>query len=162
VARALAFLLAAANFAPMVYVAHRLSTGSRITLRGVIAYLLVMAGLRSFSLAAHHPGPGAYVQVGFAAVLWLAAALIAGWRPVLFRRATWVTAPAVVLAVEPVKYRDVVRWKIRFAYFDPEGVAQESADEVVTGAWKVGDECLAVFQPDQPDLATMRPVTAES
>jgi len=60
--------------------------------------------------------------------------------------------------VEPVTYRDAVRWRIRFAYFDPQGVAQESADEVLTDGWKPGDACVAVFQPNQPDLATMKPL----
>ena len=104
------------------------------------------------------PGPEAFVQFGIVAAMLLVAALLSGWRPFRFSGVRWVTAPAVVLAVEPVKYRDVVRWRIRFAYFDPEGVAQESADEVVTDAWKVGDSCLAVFKPNQPDLATMRPL----
>jgi len=100
----------------------------------------------------------AIAELAIGAILILGAGLLSG-RLVLPRPAIWVTAPAVVLAVEPVKYRDVVRWKIRFAYFDPEGIAQESADEVVTGAWKVGDSCLAVFRPNQPDLATMKPIS---
>ena len=63
----------------------------------------------------------------------------------LFRRREWITAPAVVLRVEPVKYVDSTRWRIHFAYFDPDGQPQESADEVVTDAWKPGDDCIAVF-----------------
>jgi hypothetical protein len=98
----------------------------------------------------------AIAELGIGAILLFAAALVSG-RLVLFRRPAWITAPAVVTAVESVTYRDVVRWRIRFAYFDPEGVAQESADEVVVNAWKPGDSCLAVFQPNQPDLATMKP-----
>jgi len=147
---------------PMVYVAYRLSTGSKITLRGVIAYLLVARAIATISVAARQDvGPAAFVQLAIAGAMLLVAALLSGWRPFRFRRAEWMTAPAVVLAVEPVTYRDdVVRWRIRFAYFDPEGVAQESADEVVTGAWKVGDSCLAVFQANQPDLATMRPIAS--
>jgi hypothetical protein len=100
----------------------------------------------------------AIVRLATAATLLLSAGFVSG-RLVLFRRSKWITAPATVTAVEPVKYRDVVRWRIRFAYFDREGVPQESADEVVTGTWKPGDQCLAVFQSGQPDLATMKPVS---
>jgi hypothetical protein len=129
--------------------------------RGVIAYLLVVRALTTFGRAVRlDPGPDAYIQFGFATAMLFVAALLAGWRPFRFNQVGWMTAPAVVLAVEPVKYRDAVRWRIRFAYFDPEGVAQESADEVVTDAWKVGDSCLAVFKPNQPDLATMRPLAS--
>ena len=45
---------------------------------------------------------------------------------------------------------------MRFAYFDRDGAAQESADEVVTGHWKPGDECVAVYRQDRPSLATMQ------
>jgi hypothetical protein len=76
----------------------------------------------------------------------------------VFRGRRWVTAPGVVVAVEPVRYGEDARWRVRFAYFDREGVAQESADEVGSRAWKVGDSCIAVFQPTRPDLATLRPL----
>jgi hypothetical protein len=98
----------------------------------------------------------ALVELSLGTVLLLAARLVSG-RP-LFRRREWITAPAVVVRVDPVKYRDVTRWRIHFAYFDSDGQAQESADEVVTGTWKPGDDCLAVFQRASPDLATMRPI----
>jgi hypothetical protein len=78
----------------------------------------------------------------------------------LRRRPRYLTAPAVVTAIEPVKYGDVTRWRVRFAYFDPKGVAQESADEVLTQAWKPGDDCIAVFPPEQPALANFRPLGA--
>jgi hypothetical protein len=32
----------------------------------------------------------------------------------------------------------------------------EAANEVVVVAWEPGDEGLAVFPPDQPDLATLQ------
>ena len=102
----------------------------------------------------------ALVELSLGTVLLLAARLVSG-RP-LFRRREWITAPAVVVRVDPVKYRDATRWRIRFAYFDPDGQAQESADEVVTGTWKPGDDCLAVFQRASPDLATMRPYDTHS
>jgi hypothetical protein len=88
-----------------------------------------------------------------AKLLWSGFALFAGQ--------TWITSPAVVVAVETVRYSDdAIRWRVRFAYFDPQGVAQESADEVAVASWKVGDPCVAVFQPDQPELATLQPATA--
>lgn len=99
----------------------------------------------------------AFAQLGIAAAMLAGAGLVTG-RIVPFRRRVWLTASAVVTAVEPVTYRDAVRWRIRFAYFDPQGVAQESADEVLTAGWKPGDACVAVFQPNQPDLATMKPL----
>ena len=41
------------------------------------------------------------------------------------------------------------------AMFDRAGVPQESAAEVASTTYKVGDACVAVFQPAQPDLATL-------
>ena len=97
----------------------------------------------------------AFADLAIGGALLLAAGLVSG-RFAFFRPRTWITAPAIVTAVEPVKYGDAIRWRVRFAYFDPAGAAQESADEVGVATWKPGDECFAVFQPNQPDLATMR------
>ena len=69
----------------------------------------------------------------------------------------YLTAPAVVTAVEPVRTNDVTRWKLTFAYFDQKGAAHEAADEILIPAFKAGDEGLAVFPPERPDLATFRP-----
>ena len=102
----------------------------------------------------------AAVNMGIGGVLLLLAGLVSG-RLAPFRSPRWVTAPAVVLAVEPVRDPPDPRWRIRFAYFDPQGVAQESADEVGSSAWKPGDQCLAVFQPTQPALATLRPLSLD-
>jgi hypothetical protein len=102
----------------------------------------------------------AFAELGISAALLLAAGLVSG-RLALFRGRNWITAPAVVTAVDRVTYKDAVRWRVRFAYFDPDGVAQESADEVVNDMWKPGDECLAVFRPNEPALATMRPVSLQ-
>jgi hypothetical protein len=96
------------------------------------------------------------VNFGIAGALLLMAGLVSGRVTATRRR--YVTAPAVVTAVEPVEYLGAKRWRIRFAYLDKDGAAQESADEIATGAWKPGDDCLAVFSPDRPDLATFRPV----
>jgi hypothetical protein len=97
----------------------------------------------------------AAVDLAFATALFVVAAGLSG--RLTPRRARYLTAPAVVTAVEPVKYRDVTRWRVRFAYFDPKGDPQESTDEVVKNVWKPGDDCVAVFPPDQPALASFRP-----
>ena len=98
----------------------------------------------------------AAANMAIGAALLFVAGLVSG-RIGVFRARRWVTAPAVVLAVEPVRYGEDARWRIRFAYFDREGVAQESTAEVGSRAWKVGDSCMAVFQPTRPELATLRP-----
>lgn len=103
----------------------------------------------------------ASADLGIGSLLLVAAAVTSG-RLVLFRRRRWLTAPAVVTAVEPVKYRDETRWRIRFAYFDGTGQAQESADEVTQGSWKSGDSCVAVYRPDQPDVATLQPASTHA
>ena len=99
----------------------------------------------------------AAANIALGAALLFVAGLVSG-RITVFRARRWVTAPAVVVAVEPVRDGEDPRWRIRFAYFDREGLAQESADEVGSRAWKVGDSCIAVFQPTRPELATLRPL----
>jgi hypothetical protein len=96
-------------------------------------------------------------DIALGAALLFVAGLVSG-RIDVFRARRWVTAPAVVVAVEPVRHGEDARWRVRFAYFDRDGVAQESADEVGGRAWNVGDSCIAVFQPTRPDLATLRPL----
>lgn len=98
----------------------------------------------------------ALIELGLGSLLLVSARVMSG-RP-LFRRREWMTAPAVVMRVEPVTYPDATRWRIHFAYFDRDGRAQESADEVATGTWKEGDDCIAVFRRKTPDLATLRPL----
>ena len=100
----------------------------------------------------------AVTEMGLGAVWLLGARLLSG----PLRRREWITAPAVVLRVEPVTYPDGTRWRIHFAYFDRRSQAQESADEVSANTWKAGDDCLAVFQPQAPDLATLRPLETNS
>jgi hypothetical protein len=100
----------------------------------------------------------AAADISLCAALLSIGGLLSG-RIQLFNSKRWVTTPAVVLAVEPVRDGDDPRWRVRFAYFDREGVAQESADEVATRAWAVGDACIAVFQPTRPDLATLRSIS---
>jgi hypothetical protein len=99
----------------------------------------------------------AAANIALGAALLFVAGLVSG-RIQPFRARGWVTAPAVVLAVEPVRYGEDARWRVRFAYFDREGVAQESAAEIGSRAWKIGVYFIAVFQPTRPDLATLRPL----
>ena len=103
----------------------------------------------------------AFADLGIGSLLLTAAGLTSG-RLVLLRRRRWLTAPAVVTAVEPLKDGDETQWRIRFAYLDFRGQAQESADRVAQGSWKTGDSCLAVYRPDQPDLATLQAASAQS
>lgn len=103
----------------------------------------------------------ALIELGLGTVLLFAARLVSG-RPLLFRSREWLTAPAVVLRVDPVKYLDTTRWRIHFAYFDANGQAHESADEVITGTWKAGDGCIARFPREAPDLATMSSYDTDS
>ncbi len=97
----------------------------------------------------------ALIKTAIACGLLTLAAAISG-RLTLFRRRRYLRADAVVTAVESVHYGgDATRWKIRFAYFDINGDAQDSADEVNDSSWKVGDHCYAVYRPEVPDLATL-------
>lgn len=92
---------------------------------------------------------------GISGVLLVAASMLAGHVP--FRRSPgWVRTPAVVLAVEPLTTGDDPRWRVRFAYFDRNDVPQESADEVRSAGWQVGDSCVAEFRPARPGLAMLR------
>ena len=91
----------------------------------------------------------ALVKTAMACVL-LTMALWTSGRFKIFRGRKYIQADAVVTAVEPVKYGDEVRWKIHFAYFDVKGNAQDSVDEVNDPTWKSGDECYAVYSPQDP------------
>jgi hypothetical protein len=98
--------------------------------------------------------PYALAQVAISTLLIASAAWLSGsFKP---RRRKYLSSPAVVMAVEPLKYGDALRWKVRFAYFDQTGEAQESADEVSQPTWKTGDDCIAVYRPESPDLATLQ------
>jgi hypothetical protein len=97
----------------------------------------------------------ATTDVAIAGALLLAAGAVSG--RLTRRRPRYLIAPAVVTSIQPVKTHDITRWKLTFAYFDSKGMAHEGADEVLISALKAGDEGLAVFPPDRPDLATFRP-----
>ena len=94
-------------------------------------------------------------DMGIGVVLLTAAALLSG--RLTPRRRRYLSASAVVTRVEQVTYGDAIRWKVRFAYFDSNGNAQDSADEVNQATWKAGDDCVAVYRPETPDLATLQP-----
>jgi hypothetical protein len=113
----------------------------------------------SSRLVANPPWTTALAKVAIAAALLLAAGVVSGGLTVRLGR-RYVSAPAVVTAIEPVKYRDVTRWRIRFSYIDPDGNGQEGVDEVVTDAWQPGDACLAVFPLENPGLAGFRALDA--
>ena len=72
----------------------------------------------------------------------------------------YVSVPATVTTVEEVNYLGAKRWKVRFAYFDQKGNAQESAAEVSQPGWRPGDACEAIYRQDTPDLATLTGVRA--
>jgi hypothetical protein len=95
----------------------------------------------------------AFVKVAISCVLFAAAYLTRGGLKQFAPK--YKTAPAVVTAVEPVAYGNDRRWKIRFAYFDAGGHARESIDEVNDPSWNVNDECVAVYRPQAPDMATL-------
>lgn len=98
----------------------------------------------------------AFADLGIGSVLLTVAGLVLNWI-VLFPARQWLSAPAVVTRVEPLKYGDETRWRIRFAYFDRDGLPQESVDQVAIDTWKSGDDCVAVYRAGQPDIATLQP-----
>jgi uncharacterized protein DUF3592 len=98
----------------------------------------------------------ALVKVALSCALLVLAGFFSG-QFTLFRRQKYIEVDGVVTSVERVQYGDEARWKIRFAYFDAQGNAQDSIDEVNDPSWKSGDDCRAVYSPRTPDLATLRP-----
>jgi hypothetical protein len=98
----------------------------------------------------------AIVDVGVGGALLLTSGAVSGR---LKRRGPrYLTARAVVTAIEPLRSGDEPAWRIKFAYFDSKGEAHEGTDEVVAVKWKAGDEGVAVFPPHRPELATFRPL----
>lgn len=77
-------------------------------------------------------------------------------RLTLLQRPKYIQADATVTSVERVRYGDESRWKVHFAYFDLKGNAQDSVDEVNDPSWKPGDACVAIYQPQTPELATLQ------
>ena len=98
----------------------------------------------------------AMADLTIAAALLLAAGAVSG--QLKRRQPRYLVAPAVVTAIEPLRTGDEPTWRIKFAYVDSKGVTHEAANEVVVAVVEPGDEVLAVFPPDSPDLATFRPL----
>ena len=98
----------------------------------------------------------AMADLTIAAALLLAAGAVSG--QLKRRQPRYLAAPAVVTAIEPLRTGNEPTWRIRFAYLDSKGATHEAANEVCVAVWEPGDEGLAVFPPDQPDLATLRPL----
>lgn len=97
----------------------------------------------------------AFVKTALACLMLAIAGLVSG-RLKLFQRPKYIQADATVTSVEQVRYGAESRWKVRFAYFDLTGNAQDSVDEVNDPTWKAGDECFAIYRPQAPDLATLQ------
>src|SRR5262249_40040361 len=97
----------------------------------------------------------AIAEMGVSAVFLAVAGALTGRLKLSPSRPRWITVPAVVTTGEDVHYRDEKRWKVRFAYFDDHGNAQDSAAEVAQPNWKPGDACTVVYQPETPELATL-------
>lgn len=81
----------------------------------------------------------------------LATLLMRGYTP----KQKYVTVPAIVMSVKPVPSGDTLHWKVRFAYFDENGVARESSDEFFRAGLNVGDDCVARYPVGKPDLGTL-------
>jgi hypothetical protein len=97
----------------------------------------------------------AIAKIAIGTTMALVAGLMSG-RLALRRRRRYITAPAIVTAVDPVMHRGEVRWCVRFAYVDTDGTACESADEIGVSGLKPGDDCIAVYPPEHPDLGGLR------
>jgi hypothetical protein len=98
----------------------------------------------------------AIADLAIAAALLVAAGAVSG--QLKRRHPRYVTAPAVVTAIEPLRTGDDPTWRVKFAYVDANGATYESANEFLVVACEPGDEGLAVFPPGKPDLATFRPL----
>jgi hypothetical protein len=94
-------------------------------------------------------------KLAIGGTLGVLAGLVSG-RLTLRRRRKYVTAPAVVTSVDPVTSGGEVHWRVGFAYVCPDGTACESTTVVYVSGLQPGDECIAVYPPSQPALATLR------
>ena len=104
-------------------------------------------------LDANSPWSFAIAKLGLGMLLVLGAGLASGrWK----RGPKYLTVPAVVIAVDPVDSGQAVRWRVQFAYFAADGTVLESADEVVVAGVKPGDDCIATYPTDHPDLGTLQ------
>ncbi len=97
----------------------------------------------------------ALAQMAIGIALLFMAALTAGYFT-RTRRPRYVSVPAIVTAVEPVKYRDVERWHVRFMYRDGHGHKHEVGDEFIDRVWNEGDEGVAVYDSAHPEVASLQ------
>ena len=125
----------------------RLRAGQAINVRSV------RGRVGSGRLSENRTWPVAAVNLAIGASLGLVAWLLFGGVKI---RRTYVTAPAVITAVESLAAGDSLRWRVRFAYFTADGRAVESADEVYVPGIKTGDEWIVAYPPDQPQLGTLQ------
>ena len=98
----------------------------------------------------------AMADLTIAAVLFLIAGAVSG--QLKRRQPRYLTAPAVVTAIEPLRTGDDPSWRVKFAYVDSSGATHEVANEFLVVSCREGDEGLAVFPRNQPDLAMFRPL----
>jgi hypothetical protein len=96
----------------------------------------------------------ALAKLGLGSVLALVAGML--WGKLSLRRRGHVEVPAVITGVEPVQAEGRTCWRVRYAYFTADGTACENVDEVYAPGLKTGDNCLAVYPPDRPELGTLR------
>jgi hypothetical protein len=96
----------------------------------------------------------ALAKLGIGAALALCAAWLSGH--LRLRRRTYLTAPAIVTAVDPVRAGGTPPWRVAFAYVSADGAARESADEVYVDGIRPGDTGTAVYPRDAPDLGSLR------
>jgi hypothetical protein len=96
----------------------------------------------------------ALAKLALGGVLALAAGMLSG--KFNLRRRGLVEVPAVITAVEKVATEGRTFWRVRYAYFTADGTACENQDEVYAPGLKTGDNCLAVYPPDRPELGTLR------
>lgn len=96
----------------------------------------------------------AFAKVAIGGMLGLLAAVLSG--RLAPRRRGLVTTPAVVTSVEPTTAGGKMHWRVRFAYLTADGTAHENVDEVYVPGVRLGDNCLAVYPPDQPNQGTLR------
>lgn len=99
----------------------------------------------------------AITTAAFGGALLIAAAFLSG-RLRLRPAAMYIKAPAVVTAVDEIRYGDEKRWRVTFRYFDSNSEPQVSIDEANDPSWRVGESCIAVYRPHAPDVATLQPL----
>ena len=125
----------------------RLRAGQTVNVRAV------RGRVGSGRLSENRNWPAAAVNLGIGVSLGLVAWLLYGGVKI---RRQYVTAPAVITAVESLASGESLRWRVKYAYFTADGQAVESADEVYVPGIKTGDEWTVTYPPDQPSSGTLQ------